>query len=227
MAKILVVEDDKELVEVLQDWLVGEHHIVDVVHDGKEGAERLRMYDYDVAILDWELPGMHGPSIVKEYRDGGGTIPLLMLTGKTNYTDKEQGLDSGADDYLTKPFHPRELSARLRALLRRSGANRTATVLTAGDLSLDPQAFKVTKGDNEIPFLPREFALLEFFMRHPNEVFGPEAILNHVWSSESDASPDTVRVHITRLRSKIDTPGEKSLIHTIHRVGYRFEPPAK
>ncbi|RTL40367.1 MAG: response regulator transcription factor [Candidatus Melainabacteria bacterium] len=227
MAKILVVEDDKELVEVLQEWLVGEHHIVDVVNDGKEGCERLRMYDYDIAILDWQLPGMDGPDIVRHYRGTGGNIPLLMLTGKTDYLDKEQGLDSGADDYLTKPFHPRELSARLRALLRRSGANRTDSVLTAGDLTLDPQAFKVMKGDKELSFLPREFALLEFFMRHPNEVFGQEAILNHVWSSESDAAPDTVRVHITRLRSKIDNPGEKSFIHTVHRVGYRFEPPQK
>lgn len=226
MAKILVVEDDKELVEILQEWLVGERHVVDVVHDGVEGAERLRMYDYDLAILDWQLPGMDGPDIVRQYRSNGGSIPLIMLTGKTDYIDKEQGLDSGADDYLTKPFHPRELSARLRALLRRSGSNRTSTVLTAGDLSLDTQAFKVTKAGKELSFLPREFALLEFFMRHPNEVFAPEAILNHVWSSESDSAPDTVRVHITRLRSKIDTPGAKSFICTVHRVGYRFEPPA-
>ncbi|MBC7996717.1 MAG: response regulator transcription factor [Leptolyngbya sp.] len=222
MAKILLVEDDVEVCEVVSDWLTEEHHVVDVVNLGQEAIERLRFDKYDVLILDWKLPDLTGIEVCKTFRAKGGTTPVIMLTGRTEVTDKETGLDAGADDYLTKPFHPRELSARLRALLRRS-ADLKQNVLSCGDIVVDPQGFKVTKAGAEISLLPKEFALLEFFLRHPNQVFSPEALLDRVWSAESEASPDTIRVHITKLRGKIDTEGQPSIIKTLHRQGYKLE----
>lgn len=193
-----------------------------MVNSGTEAIERLRFDKYDVLIFDWQLPDLTGIEICKRFRSKGGNTPVLMLTGKSEIADKETGLDAGADDYLTKPFHPRELSARVRALLRRSGDVKQ-NVLTCGDIELDPQGFKVTKGGKEITLLPKEFALLEFFLRHPNQVFSPEALLDRVWSAESEASPDTIRVHITKLRGKIETEGQPSPIKTIHRQGYKWE----
>lgn len=225
MAKILVVEDEDELADIVQEWLTGEHHVVDRIANGSEALERLRFYKYDVLVLDWNLPGMAGVDICRQFRNNGGTTPILMLTGKGEIDDKEKGLDAGADDYLTKPFHPKELSARVRALLRRPQEVMTP-VLKAGDLELDPQKLKVFKGGQEVHMLKREFTLLEFLMRHPNQVFSAEALLDRVWSAESDSSPDTVRVHITKLRSKIDSEGAPSYIKTFHRIGYSFEPPA-
>jgi DNA-binding response OmpR family regulator len=220
VAKILMVEDDLEVCEVVSDWLTEEHHVVDVVNLGQEAIERLRFDKYDVLILDWKLPDLSGIEVCKSFRAKGGTTPVIMLTGRTEISDKETGLDAGADDYLTKPFHPRELSARVRALLRRS-ADLKQNVLSCGDLVLDPQGFKVTKAGAEISLLPKEFAL--FFLRHPNQVFSPEALLDRVWSAESEASPDTIRVHITKLRGKIDTEGQPSIIKTLHRQGYKME----
>jgi len=209
----------------VSDWLTDEHYTIDVVNSGSEAIERLRFDKYDVLIFDWQLPDLTGIEICKRFRSKGGNTPVLMLTGKSEITDKETGLDAGADDYLTKPFHPRELSARVRALLRRSGELKQ-NILTCGDIELDPQGFKVTKGGKEITLLPKEFALLEFFLRHPNQVFSPEALLDRVWSAESEASPDTIRVHITKLRGKIETEGQPSPIKTIHRQGYKWEVPS-
>lgn len=225
MAKILVIEDDEELAAVVQDWLTDENHVVDLLTKGADGIERLENYHYDLLILDINLPDMTGIEVCKKFRDSGGTTPILMLTGRTAISDKEQGLDAGADDYLTKPFHPRELSARVRALMRRvGGGNEVATVLKARDLVLDPASHEVTRNGNKISLLPKEFSLLEFLMRHPEEVFSSETLLDRVWSSESDVSPDTVKVHINKLRSKIDVDGETSLIATVHRVGYKLQP---
>jgi len=224
MAKILIVEDDKQLSGLLVDWLTGEGHVPDPVYNGRDGLERLKFYRYDVVVLDWELPGLSGPDLCRQYRAEGGQTPILMLTGKKELEEKETGLDSGADDYLTKPFHMKELSARLRALLRRAPAVSQA-VLTAGNLTLNPKSRQVLVNDVEINLQPKEFALLEFLMRHPNQPFSAEAILDRVWSSESDAAPDTVRIHIMRLRNKIDVIGVGSMIRTIHRVGYMLVPP--
>ncbi|HEY9784881.1 MAG TPA: response regulator transcription factor [Candidatus Obscuribacterales bacterium] len=226
MAKILLVEDDSEVADVVKDWLVDEHHVVDVVGSGAEALNRLRFDKYDVLVLDWGLPDLSGIEICKRFRSAGGQSPVLMLTGKSEISDKETGLDAGADDYLTKPFHPRELSARIRALLRRP-AELKENVLKVGDIEVDPKGFRVTKAGQEVHLLPKEFALLEFLMRHPNQVFSPEALLDRVWSAESEASPDTVRVHITKLRSKLDSEGAPSLIRTLHRQGYKLEPPQR
>jgi len=225
VAKILLVEDDKEVCDVVSEWLIDEHYTIDVVNLGNEAIERLRFDKYDVLIFDWQLPDVSGVEICKRFRAKGGTTPVLMLTGKTEIVDRETGLDAGADDYLCKPFHPRELSARVRALLRRS-ADLKQNVLSCGEIVLDPQGFKVTKNGEEVALLPKEFALLEFFLRHPNQVFSPEALLDRVWSAESEASPDTIRVHITKLRGKIDTEGQPSMIKTLHRQGYKLETPS-
>lgn len=169
---------------------------------------------------------MSGPEICSQFRQQGGQTPILMLTGKKELEDKTAGLDAGADDYLTKPFHMQELSARLRALLRRGAAAVSRTVLTAGHVMLDPATRKVTTQGKEVALQPREYALLEFLLRHPNQPFSAEAILDRVWSSESDASPDTVRLQIMRLRHKIDIDGKESMVRTIHRVGYMLVPEA-
>ena len=224
MAKILIVEDDEQLSELIVDWLTGEKHTPEAVYEGTEGLQRLKFYKYDVIILDWELPGLSGPEICNQFRQSGGQTPILMLTGKKEVTDKATGLDAGADDYLTKPFHMIELSARLRALLRRASVDVSRTILSAGHISLDPVSRKVTAHGNEIALQPKEYSLLEFLLRHPNQPFSAEAILDRVWSSESDASPDTVRLQIMRLRHKIDAEGKESMVRTIHRVGYMLVP---
>jgi DNA-binding response OmpR family regulator len=222
VAKILVVEDDKELSKMIIDWLEDDNHTAELVEDGKEGLDRLRFYEFDLAILDWELPLISGPEVCRSYRSSGGQIPVLMLTGRSDITDKLAGFDAGADDYLTKPFHPRELSVRLRALLMRP-CQRLKKVLVAGELELDPQNHVVTKAGQKILLAPREFALLEFFMRHPDEPFSPDALLDRIWSSESEVSRDLVKVYIARLRQKIDADGDQSRIITVHGVGYKLQ----
>ena len=224
MAKLLLIEDDLSLTRMIIDWLTLEHHGLESAADGKVGLERLQFYKYDLVIVDWQMPGMEGPDIVKEFRRSGGITPILMLTGKSTIVDKEIGLDAGADDYLTKPFHMKELSARIRALLRRPGA-LVGNILTVGRIALDP-IYHVLKRDGvEIKLLPKEFSLLEFLMRHPNQVFNADALLNRVWSSESDATVDALTSCIKRLRKKVDLEGEASCVQTVHGVGYKMNAP--
>ncbi len=223
MAKILLVEDDTDLSGRVGEWLTFEQHSVESVFDGLEASQRLRIYSYEVVILDWELPKMSGIEVCKEFRGRGGATPILMLTGKGTVTEKEAGLDAGADDYLTKPFHLKELSARIRALMRRPVASYTGSTLKIGLLELDPSTRRVTRSGEELTLLPKEYALLEFFMRHPNEVFSPDALLNRVWNSESDASTDTIYTYIKMLRKKITPEAPASMIKTVHGVGYRLE----
>ena len=222
MAKILIVEDEFDLSEPVRLYLTHDHHLVEVVSDGNEALERLRFYKYDLIILDWMLPGMHGVDVCKTFRSTGGTTPILMLTSRRQTQDKIAGLDAGADDYLTKPFEVAEIAARVRALLRRPQAV-TSNVLKIGHLELEPNSFRVTRDGEDVQLLPKEFALLEFFMRHPGQVFSAEALLDRVWSSESEASPETIRTYIKRLRQKIDNPGQPSMINTVHGVGYKLE----
>jgi DNA-binding response OmpR family regulator len=222
MAKILIVEDEPDLSEPVRAYLTHEHHLVEVVGDGLEAMERLRFYKYDLIILDWMLPGMQGVDVCKNFRTNGGTTPILMLTSRKQTQDKIAGLDAGADDYITKPFDVQEISARVRALLRRPQVVNS-NVLRARNLVLETSTFKVTRDEHDVQLLPKEFALLEFFMRHPNQVFSAEALLDRVWSSESEASPETIRTYIKRLRQKIDVDGAQSIISTVHGVGYKLE----
>lgn len=224
MQKILIIEDDEGMSATMQDWLRMENYAVEAVIDGLEGLHRLKVYQYDVIIMDWGLPKLSGIEVCKEYRNRGGVAPILMLTGKTAVEEKTEGLDSGADDYLTKPFHLAELSARIRALLRRPAASYAGTTLQVGDLMLDSTAFRVVRGGDEVPMARKEFALLEFFMRHPNQVFSPEALIDRVWANDTEASPDIIRSYIKKLRKKIDTPDGESLIRNVQGVGYKFVP---
>jgi DNA-binding response OmpR family regulator len=221
MVKILLVEDDSDMAATINKWLTSEQHVVETVHNGREGFERLEVCQYDLIILDWQLPEMSGLDICKQFRARQGVTPIIMLTGKSTVADKTSGLDSGADDYLTKPFSMTELSARLRALLRRPPVS-TSNVLHVGNLVVDPIKHTVTRNNVRVYLLPKEFALLEFLMRHPEEVFSVEALLQRVWHSDSDASIDAIRTCVKRLRDKIDPGSENSVIETIPRVGYKL-----
>lgn len=181
-------------------------------------------YSYDIIVLDINMPGKDGIQICSDYRAKGGQSPILMLTGKDKIENKEEGFNVGADDYLTKPFHMKELTVRIQALLRRSRTVAEKTY-TWGDVKLDSSSFKVTKGDTEVKLLPKEFGLLEFLMSNPNRVFTPDAILDRLWASESDATSNAVITCISRIRTKLDDKGTKnSIVKTVHGVGYRFDP---
>lgn len=220
MAKILLVEDDEDLCLTICDRLRAEQHVIEVVHDGKEGADRLRFYSYDFVILDWNLPGKIGPEICREFRSAGGSTPILMLTGRTEVQEKETGLDAGADDYLTKPFSTRELAARIRAILRRPQMVLDDT-LQEGTVALNTVKHTVTVNGANVHLHPKEFAILELLMKHKNQVFSAESLLDRLWKSESEATIDSVRTTIKRLRQKVDQ-GESSLIKTVHGIGYKI-----
>lgn len=222
MAKILIVEDSVDLCSSILEWLSHEQHTVDVVHDGNDGYFRLQNYQFDVVVLDWDLPGMAGVEICRKYRSSSGSTPILMLTGKSEITNRMEGLDAGADDYLVKPFDLRELSARIRALLRRPAAT-LSNVLSVRDYSLDMSTKKLMRNGEEIILAPRELALMEFFMRHPDQVFSQEDLLEKVWSSESEASVYSVYTAVKMLRKKLTRQGEKSIVATVHGLGYRLE----
>ena len=223
MSKILLVEDELDLSNQIRDWLTRDHHMVEVADNGETAYHQLRVSKYDVIILDWQLPGLSGLDICKKYRALGGRSPVLMLTARSTVDDKEAGLDAGADDYLCKPFHLKELSARVRALIRRSSGGQAANVLQLKDIALDPSARRVSKGLAEIRLEPKEFALLEFFLRNRNIVFSADALLDRVWESDTSVSPDSVRTYIKALRKKLDVASEPSIITTVHGLGYRLE----
>lgn len=221
MTKILVVEDDRTLATVVESWLKYQHYVVDMAYTGAEGVELLDTYQYDCIVLDWGLPDAQGIDICKKFRARGGRTPVLMLTGKKEIEEKEEGLDSGADDYLTKPFDVKELAARIRALLRRPPTVYNP-VLKCGDITLDTTKHAVAKGGEPIKLFPQEFALLECLLRYPDKIFSTEDLIERVWKSEAGASSETVRTSIKRLRKQIDTPDSPSLVENVHGVGYRL-----
>lgn len=222
MAKILLVEDDTELAKSLVDWLELEHHTVEHCERGFDALERLKFFEFDVVILDWGLPEMSGLDVLKAFRDKGGSTPVLLLTGRDGVSEIETGLNSGADDYLCKPCNVRELSARVKALMRRQNKVYEQVFKIRG-LEVDIPKHRVSREGKEIRLQPKEFALLEFLLRNPNDAFSVESLLSRIWSSDSEASPDTVRVCITRLRNKIDVADQSSIIRTVHRIGYQID----
>lgn len=222
MAKILLIEDDQHLAASIKEQLENSKHVVEHVAEGKEGFDRLKLYSYDVAILDWALPDMQGIDVLRQFRDIGGVTPVLMLTGKADVDFRLEGFSSGADDYLTKPFDFRELASRLNALLRRP-ANYCPSNLTIGELEIDIAAKVVRRKGVKLKLLPKEFAVLEFLVRRADSFFDTEALLAHVWSSESDASEAAVWQTIKRLRSKLDVEGEESIIVNVKGMGYKVE----
>lgn len=222
MTKILLVEDDAFLKKSLKVFLERQNYVVEAIDSGEEALERLRFEQYDVIVLDWGLPGMTGIEVCKKYRGNNGNTPILMLTGKNQTVEKAYGLDAGADDYLTKPFENLELNARIRALLRRQ-PTVTSTVLSMGNVELDPTNGKITIANKECTLFPKEFVLLEFLMRNPNHTFPSEVLLERVWSTESEVTPDTVRAYITKIRKKLETENANICITTRKGFGYSLE----
>ena len=221
--RILVVEDDEHLGRSIQRGLRAEGFASDVVLDGVDGLWRAREGDYDVIVLDIMLPGMNGYQVCAALRRAGNWTPILMLTAKDGEFDEAEALDTGADDYLSKPFSYVVLIARLRALLRR-GRGERPVVLEAGDLRLDPAAHRVWRAGTEVTLTPRQFSLLEFLMRRPGEVLGKSLILGHVWDFAFDGDPNIVEVYVRHLRKKIDEPFGRAAIQTVRLVGYRLDP---
>ncbi|HEY9777525.1 MAG TPA: response regulator transcription factor [Planktothrix sp.] len=226
MSKILVVEDDKDLAATVQKWLEAEHHLVELVHDGQRALDYLQASDYDLIVLDLSLPTVDGMTVCKTFRERGGETAILMLTGRTDVAEKERGLDTGADDYVTKPFSLREFAARVRAMLRRP-RGVVSKSLQYQNIVLNPELHVVTKNGQSVHLLPQDFALLEHFMRHPGQIFTAEALIKRVWSTDSEATSDSVRSAIKRIRQKLDDEGDEShsIIETNRRVGYRLRQP--
>lgn len=221
--KILVVEDEHLIATSLKKGLEQENYIVDIAFDGLKGFDLASTGDYDIIILDLMLPGLDGLSICQKLRASNNHTPILMLTAKSQLEDKINGLNSGADDYITKPFAFEELLARIRSLSRRP-QKTNGSVLSIDDLTLDTVSFVVKREDKEIRLSSKEYSLLEFFLRHPNQIVTKDQIIQYVWSYESDILPNTIEVYIRNLRKKIDIPfkNKPQLIKTIRGFGYKL-----
>ncbi|HEY9677498.1 MAG TPA: response regulator transcription factor [Drouetiella sp.] len=220
MAKILIVEDNLALADSVKDVLEFDHHEVTAIADGAVGFEHALSGSYDLIILDRQLPNMSGTEIASGYRSKGGHKPILMLTGLSTITEKVEGFDSGADDYLTKPFAIPELVMRVRALLKR-GPSIIENQLTAGNITLDSSARSVQRNNEHLQLKPLEFSVLEYFMLNPNKVISPEELLRRVWKTDSDASTDSVYTSINRLRKKLGS-GSEQILQTVHGLGYKL-----
>ncbi len=222
MAKILVAEDDRNLSGSVVDALRAGNHTVDLVENGEEALLMACTYTYDLLILDWMMPAATGVEVCSRYRAKGGGSPILMLTAREQIEDKMVGFHSGADDYLTKPFDSRELLLRVTALLRRK-PDRPTDVIKIGCVELDPVEHSILVNGQLTKFTPREFSLMEFFLRHPDQVFSADALINRVWNSDTEASADTVRVIVNRLRKKLRVENQGPDIATIYNVGYKLD----
>ena len=217
--RVLVVEDEQKINRTICQALREESYAVDAAYDGEEGEQLADLNDYDLIILDIMLPKKDGLEVCTEIRHRGNPTPILLLTAKDSYEDRVQGLDSGADDYLVKPFHMGELMARVRALLRREAVVKS-TRLQVADLALDTSSHRVTRGDTPIELTSKEYAMLEYFMRHPDQVLTRTMINEHVWDDEFDSFSNIIDVYIRRLRRKIDDNSAVKLLHTIRGSGY-------
>ena len=224
--RLLLVEDNKRLSDSLRMTLEDDGYAVDAVYDGPDGEEMGLMDVYDIIILDIMLPGKDGIEVCRSLRNKRVRTPVLMLTARDALESRVQGLDSGADDYLIKPFEVDELRARVRALLRRQ-AEVKAGNLQIGDLSMDPATHTVSRAGQVIELTAKEFALLEYLMRHPNHLVTREMAESHLWSYENIVASNVVDVYIRRLRRKIDDPFEVKLLETIRGSGYRIRDTVK
>lgn len=225
MAKILLLEDDSKVADAVESALHSERHTVERTENGQDALTRATVSDYDLLILDWQVPDLSGVEVCQKFRAEGGTTPVLILTGKHLVSEKVTALDSGADDYLTKPFNISELMARVRALLRRRGGGYDTGHLVVGGLSLDAKSFTVLCEGHNVTLIPKEFAILELLMSYPGVVFSHEAIFRRLWKSDEATSPEIVRTHLKNLRKKIEASGAKSPIETVHGVGYKIVKP--
>jgi two-component system OmpR family response regulator len=218
--RVLLVEDEMTLADAIVRGLGAEGFEVEAVHDGLEGLERARAHRYSAIVLDIMLPGRNGFQVCRDLREEGIWTPILMLTAKDGEFDEAEALDTGADDFLSKPFSFVVLVARLRALLRR-GTGPRPSVLAVGDLTLDPATRECHRGEHEITLTAREFALLEHLMRHHDQVVSKAELLEEVWGAEADGDPNLVEVFVGYLRKKVDAPFDRHGIVTIRGAGYR------
>lgn len=219
--RILVVEDEMRMAALIRQGLEEESHAVDVVGNGGEVLHWIQSVHYDVILLDIMLPEKDGITVCRELRAAGYIMPVLMLTARDTLTDKVRGLDSGADDYLVKPFAIQELTARVRALGRREGSTKTAELIV-NDLILDTVTKYARRGDKIIELKAKEYALLETLMRHPHQVLSRQQIIERVWDMDYDSESKLIEVYIHLLRKKIDDGHDEKLIQTVHGFGYRI-----
>ncbi len=222
--RILVAEDDRPVASFLKKGLEAEHYAVDIVPDGQEALYMAEEYDYDLVLLDLVLPKMDGLQVLRQIRTRKKNLPVLVLTGRTRVEDRVKGLDLGADDYMIKPFAFRELTARVRALLRR-GEGRVDFKLQVDDLEMNLVERTVCRGERRIELTPKEFALLEYLMRNQGRAVSRPMIIEHVWNFSFDTMTNVVDVYINYLRKKVDGGEALKLIHTVRGVGYRIGNP--
>lgn len=220
--RLLVIEDQPKIARIIAAALRREHHAVDISHDGDEGFRMAATEPYDLLVVDRMLPGMSGTDIVHHLRAEGRTMPILLLTALGTTEDKTFGLDSGADDYLVKPFAIDELTARVRALLRRPPIQHS-DIVKLGDLEIDKTKQSVKRKNKNIDLTSKEYALLEYLMLHPGQVLSKDTLIAHVWDFDADILPNNVEAYIKQLRKKIDKPFKKPLIHTVRGFGYKME----
>ncbi|NJL87946.1 MAG: response regulator transcription factor [Leptolyngbyaceae cyanobacterium SM1_1_3] len=221
--RILLVEDDERIADALAEELSDQHYVVEVAYDGEAGWDLADSFDFDLILLDVMLPKIDGVVLCQKLRSKGNLTPILMLTARDTIGDRVVGLDAGADDYLVKPFDLQELSARIRALIRRGGAS-VPPVLTWGELNLDPSTYEVFHQGERVPLSPKEYSILELFLRHQRRVFSRAQIVEQLWSYEVMPEEATVKAHIRGLRQKLKAAGAPDdLIETVYGLGYRLK----
>ncbi|MEH2325466.1 MAG: response regulator transcription factor [Nostoc sp.] len=221
--KILLVEDEYRIAKALAEVLIDQNYLVDIASDGQVGWEFTKAFPYDLIVLDLMLPKLDGITLCRQLRQEGYSIPILLLTAKDTSTDIVIGLDAGADDYVVKPFDLQELMARIRALLRR-GITILPPVFEWEKLRLDPSNYEVTYNEQPVHLTPKEYRILELFLRHSHQVFNRNEILKHLWSFEEPPGEETIKVHIRSLRQKLKFAGANSdFIETIYGLGYRLK----
>jgi two-component system, OmpR family, response regulator len=219
--RILCVEDETDVADAVRVALIADGHAVDVVDDGSEALDWASAYPYDLVILDLILPGLDGIEVCRRLRASGGGMPILMFTALDQVDDRVRGLDSGADDYLPKPFAMAELLARVRALFRRDTPGREP-VIHVGDLELDPASLAVRRGGQPIRLTAKEFALLSLLARHPGQIFSRDRLIDAIWDADFDAESNIVEVYIRSLRRKVDEGRRDGIIETVRGAGYRL-----
>jgi two-component system, OmpR family, response regulator MprA len=220
MMTILIADDDRKITDMLRRTLAYEGYKVITAADGQEALSRVQAQHPDLVVLDWLMPGLDGLSVARRIRGADDDVPILMLTARDAVEDRVEGLDSGADDYLVKPFAPAELLARIRALLRRSEPSQSGKASVFADLYLDPITRDTRRGERRFSLSPKEFDLLAYFMRHPRQVLPRERILLDVWGYDFGGDGNVLEVYVRYLRSKTEAAGEPRLIHTVRGVGY-------
>ena len=222
--RILIVEDEKGIANFLKEGLEEEHFAVDVADNGPAGLELALTHEYDLILVDWLLPGFSGIELVRQVRKENQKVPIIFLTARDSVQDAVFGLETGANDYIRKPFSFDELLARIRVQLRKPGEE--ATVLSVGDLRIDLNTHQVFRGEKEITLTPREFALLEFLVRNKGKVCSRTRIIEHVWDIHFDSDTSIIDVYINALRKKLNRSGKPNLIHTLRGVGYIVREPS-